>query len=138
MRLTGQEARRRLASARVARLATVSADGLPHLVPITFAVDGDVLYTCVDAKPKSTPDLRRLRNLRINPAVAVLADHYDDDWSTLWWARADGEAAIVEDHAGMMAPIALLASRYPQYRDNVPAGPVIAVGVSRWTGWSAT
>jgi PPOX class probable F420-dependent enzyme len=138
MRLTGQEARRRLASARVARLATVSADGLPHLVPITFAVDRDVIYTCVDAKPKSTPDLRRLRNLRVNPRVAVLADHYDDDWSALWWARADGEATIVDDQAGLTAPIALLASRYPQYRENVPAGPVVAIAVSRWTGWSAS
>lgn len=137
MRLTGDEARRRLGSARVARLATVTAGGRPHIVPITFAVDGDVVYTAVDAKPKTTPRLRRLSNIRGNPSVAVLADHYDEDWSALWWVRADGEASIIEDPAEMAAPARLLADRYPQYRDSLPGGPVIAIHVARWTGWSA-
>lgn len=105
-------------------------------MPVTFALDGDLLYTAVDAKPKTTTALRRLRNIRANPLVALLADHYQEDWERLWWARADGLAAIVAgpETAG---PARLLAERYPQYRENPPAGPVIRVAVSRWSGWAA-
>ena len=138
MRTTSEEAKLRLGAARVARLATVSADGLPHLVPITFALDGDLLYTAVDAKPKTTTRLRRLDNIGANHRVAVLADYYEEDWSALWWVRADGEASVLDDPAGMAGPARLLADRYPQYLDNPPAGPVIAIRVDRWTGWSAT
>lgn len=138
MLISSEEARLRLGAARVARLATVSAGGRPHLVPVTFALDGDLVYTAVDAKPKTTTRLRRLSNIRANHRVAVLADHYDEDWSALWWVRADGEASILDDPAGMAGPAWLLADRYPQYRDNPPAGPVIAISVDRWTGWSAT
>jgi PPOX class probable F420-dependent enzyme len=138
MRLAPDEARLRLAAARVARLATISPDGHPHVVPVTFAVDGDAIYTAVDAKPKRTQRLRRLSNVRANPRVALLADQYDDDWSALWWARADGLAAVLDDEAAMAAPIGLLSARYSQYQDNPPAGPVIAIRVLRWSGWSAT
>jgi PPOX class probable F420-dependent enzyme len=138
MRLGAAEARRRFETARSARLATVSADGRPHLVPVTFAAAGDVIYTAVDAKPKSTRDLRRLANIRANPAVCLLADHYADDWQALWWARADGTAAVLDKPAELAAPVGLLADRYPQYAADPPAGPVIAILVTRWTGWSAT
>jgi PPOX class probable F420-dependent enzyme len=129
-------ARRLLSSARVARLAT-AAGGNPHVVPFTFAVDGDLIYTAVDAKPKATTDLKRLRNIRDNPRVAVLADHYEDDWSALWWVRADGLASVVEDAEAMARPISLLADRYPQYLASPPGGPVVVIQVVRWTGWSA-
>jgi PPOX class probable F420-dependent enzyme len=138
VRLSADEARRRFAAERAVRLASVSGDGLPHLVPVTFAVDRDVIYTAIDAKPKSTRQLRRLSNIRANPAVCVLADHYADDWSRLWWARADGIAAILGDPEQIAAPLALLAARYPQYQAGPPPGPVIAVQVSRWQGWSAS
>jgi len=138
VRMDVDDARRRLGGARVAALATVSASGRPHLVPITFAVDGDVIYTAVDAKPKSTRDLRRLSNIRADPRVSVLAEHYDEDWTALWWVRADGDAAIIDDPPAMAAPIDLLASRYRQYLASPPAGPVIAIRVTRWTGWSAS
>ena len=138
MRMIVDDARRRLGTARVAVLATVSASGRPHVVPVTFAVDGDVIYTAVDAKPKSTRDLLRLSNIRGDPRVSVLAEHYEDDWEALWWVRADGEAALIGDQAAMAEPIRLLADRYPQYRRDPPAGPVIAVRVTRWTGWSAS
>jgi PPOX class probable F420-dependent enzyme len=132
-------ARSQFAAARVARLATAGADGRPHVVPVVFALDGDTLYTAVDdVKPKATQRLRRLRNIAENPAVALLADHYDDDWSALWWVRADGAARLVdpgEPEAGRAR--ALLAERYPQYRAAPPPGPVIAVAVERWTGWAA-
>jgi PPOX class probable F420-dependent enzyme len=132
-------ARRRFAAARVARLATVGADGRPHLVPVVFALDGDALFTAVDdVKPKATQRLRRLRNIAANPAVALLADHYEDDWSALWWVRADGTARLVDpaDSEAKRAR-ALLAERYAQYRAAPPPGPVIAVAVERWTGWAA-
>jgi PPOX class probable F420-dependent enzyme len=137
MRLDGDQARRRLAAARVARLATVGGPGSPHLVPVTFAVAGDRIFTAVDAKPKTTRDLRRLRNIRDNPRVAVLADHYDEDWSRLWWVRADGRASILDDPDDMAGPIGLLTGRYPQYRHSPPAGPVICVVVDHWAGWAA-
>ena len=137
MRIGAEEARQRFGRVRAARLATVSADGQPHLVPVTFAMDGDVIYTAVDAKPKSTRQLRRLSNIRANPGVCLLADHYADDWSALWWVRADGTAVIIGDANDMAAPIRLLAGRYRQYEVDPPGGPVIAIRVSTWTGWSA-
>jgi PPOX class probable F420-dependent enzyme len=137
VRLTQEDARARLTAARVARLATTGADGQPHLVPVTFAVDGDLICVAVDHKPKTTVHLRRLRNIRENPRVAVLADHYAADWDTLWWVRADGRASVApaEDAIGTLD---LLAAKYEQYRDNRPVGPVIIIGVQRWAGWSAS
>jgi PPOX class probable F420-dependent enzyme len=135
--LTEGDTRRLLGSARVARLATIAHDQ-PHIVPVTFALDGDHIYSAVDAKPKTTRSLRRLRNIRANPRVAVLADHYDDDWTRLWWVRADGHAIVVEEPDQMAGPAALLAARYPQYRGDPPAGPVIAISVDRWAGWAAS
>jgi PPOX class probable F420-dependent enzyme len=136
--LPERDARRLLADARVARLATVTEDGRPHIVPVTFAVDGDHVYIAVDAKPKTTRYLRRLRNIRANPCVAVLADRYADDWASLWWVRADGRAQVAEDPRQMAGPIALLARRYPQYLEQPPGGPVIDIAVERWTGWAAS
>jgi PPOX class probable F420-dependent enzyme len=137
VRLTVELARDRFTEARVARLATVAADGRPHLVPVTFAVSADRIVTAVDAKPKTTRSLRRLANIRANPQVCLLADQYDDDWSRLWWARADGEAVILSDPAEMDGPLELLARRYPAYRRARPPGPVIAIQVTKWTGWAA-
>ncbi len=124
----------------VARLATVSSvypTARPHIVPFTFAVDGDRIVSAVDAKPKATRQLQRLRNIRTSPWVAVLADHYAADWAQLWWVRADGQAVILDDPADIAAPLRLLAQRYPQYRDSPPGGPVISILVERWTGWAA-
>jgi PPOX class probable F420-dependent enzyme len=136
--LGAAEARRRFAASPVARLATVSGDGVPHLVPVTFAPvpDGDRLYFAVDHKPKRSTDLRRLRNIRENGRVCLLVDHYADDWQALWWARADGTAEIVEDAAGRAGPVGLLRAKYPQYDDRPPEGPVVTVTVTRWSGWS--
>ncbi|MGH3979231.1 MAG: TIGR03668 family PPOX class F420-dependent oxidoreductase [Pseudonocardiaceae bacterium] len=131
-----EEARRRFAGARVARLAT--AGDRPHLVPVTFAVDGDVIYTAVDAKPKRSRRLRRLANIQANPEVALLADHYSDDWDALWWVRADGEGSVDHSRPTLERATVLLAAKYPQYRNAPPAGPVITVRVTAWHGWSAT
>ena len=119
--------------ARVARLATVDLRGLPHVVPICFVIDGDVLYSAVDEKPKRTRQLQRLRNIEANPRVEVLIDHYDEDWSRLWWVRLRGTARVTEDPGA----ISLLAAKYPQYAERPPAGPVIAVAVEERVDWSA-
>ena len=135
--MTGDDARTRFATARVARLATAGADGRPHVVPVVFALDGDVLYSAVDAKPKRTTALKRLANVRANPRVALLADHYDDaDWTELWWVRADGTGRVL-DPADPEAAVARarLAARYAQYAEAPPQGPVLAVDVERWSGW---
>lgn len=135
--MTQDEARGLFAGARVARLATVDADGRPHLVPITFAAAGDMVWSAVDEKPKRTRRLRRLENVAREPRVALLADHYDDsDWGALWWVRADGAGRVLE--AGdAAAAIALLTERYAQYRDAPPRGPVLEIAVERWSGWRA-
>jgi PPOX class probable F420-dependent enzyme len=132
------EINRRLAAAEVGRLATVGEGGRPHLVPICFALDGDTLYFAVDAKPKRTRDLKRLRNIAANPAVSVLVDHYENDWSKLWWVRVDGTARKVGDSAEADRAIELLMSRYPQYRAARPAGPVVAISIGRVTGWTGS
>ncbi len=138
-----QEATQRFAAARVARLATADADGRPHLVPIVFALLGDVAWSAVDDKPKSTRALRRLANIRSNPRVSLLVDHYSDDWSQLWWVRLDGLARVVDldvpqeresDEAlqGMTA----LTEKYEQYRPDPPSGPLVRITATRWASWS--
>jgi PPOX class probable F420-dependent enzyme len=138
VRLTEEETRRRLVNARVARLATVGGDGQPHVVPVTFAVEGDLIYTAVDYKPKKSVNLRRLRNIRENPRVALLVDHYTENWDELWWVRVDGWASVVEDELGLQDPIDVLANRYEQYRNRRPGGPVILIQADHWKGWSST
>ena len=134
--MTPAEARARFAAARVARLATADAAGRPHLVPIAFVVAGDTIYSAVDAKPKRTRALRRLANVRENPAVSLLVDHWDEeDWAALWWVRADGRGRVLdpEDPEARRA-VELLHERYPAQRD---AGEVLAIEVERWSGWAA-
>lgn len=136
--MDGGEARRLFASAGIARLGTVGADGAPHLVPICFAVEGDRIYSAVDHKPKRTDRLRRLANIAANPRVSMLVDHYEDDWSKLWWVRADGVGRVaapgVDQHA---RAVELLGARYEQYRQRPLAGTAIVISVSRWSGWKA-
>ncbi len=133
-----REMRHRIKTAMVARLATVGPDGRPHIVPITFATADGSLYFSVDQKPKRTKNLQRLRNIVANPAVSVLVDHYEDDWSSLWWVRVDGTARIVEKGPEFDEAMSLLSARYEQYRSNRPEGPVVEIKVERMTGWSAS
>ena len=119
----------------MARLATVTAAGRPHLVPCTFCLDGESAFTAVDAKPKSTMALRRLDNVRANPWATLLVDHYDHDWSQLWWVRVDGPARVWEAGPDRERALDLLAAKYPQYRATRPPGPVIEVRIERWRSW---
>ena len=91
-----------------------------------------------DAKPKRSMALRRLANVAANPQVAILVDHYEDDWSRLWWVRLDGAARVLTDPAEMPRALDLLAARYSQYRASAPAGPVVEVVIAGVTGWSAS
>lgn len=125
-----------LSRERVAELATVTAEGRPHLVPFCFALEGDLLVSAVDGKPKRSRDLKRLANIRANPRVAVLAHRYDEDWWRLWWVRVDGTAEIWERGAGYDHAIELLVEKYEQYREARPRGAVIAIAIERWQGWS--
>lgn len=136
--LADRHARRLLTRARIARLATVDGRGRPHLVPIVFVVEGSTLVTAVDQKPKQTADLQRIRNIGREPRVALLVDHYSEDWDTLWWVRADGRATVLETgDARRPRAILLLQHKYPQYRSAPPGGPVIEIDIERLTGWTA-
>ncbi|WP_413116553.1 TIGR03668 family PPOX class F420-dependent oxidoreductase [Streptomyces sp. CY1] len=139
--LTSAQARERFAGARLARLATVGADGRPHLVPVVFALTGDTVVTAVDHKPKRTMRLRRLDNIRAHPAVCLLVDDYDENWDHLWWARGDGTARVLPpaDESALSADyIRLLVDTYPvQYGVRPPRGPVVEITVGRWSGWRA-
>jgi PPOX class probable F420-dependent enzyme len=133
-----RDARGRFAEGRVARMATVGPDGTPHLVPIVFAVDGDEILSVVDAKPKGTPELKRLRNIAANPNVALLVDEYNEEWERLWWIRADGTARVEEEGPTRDRAIELLWAKYEQYRTawSEPVGAAVAIRVRRWRWWS--
>jgi len=130
--------RERFAAEPVARLATLRPDGRPHLVPIVFAVEGDLVWTAVDDKPKSTNALRRLSNIEGDPRVSLLVDRYTADWTQLWWVRADGQARVIMAGSGEEQPaLDALVAKYAQYQRQRPPGPVVQISVERWTSWSA-
>lgn len=135
--MADKEAVAMFAESPVAMLATVGSDTAPHLVPVVFAVHGDVVYTAVDAKRKSTLRLRRLINIEGNPRVSMLVDHYDKDWTQLWWVRADGLAAVHYSGEQMAVGYALLRAKYTQYQRIALDGPVVTVDVQKWSSWRA-
>lgn len=135
--MTEQDAHRRLAAARVGRLASIDACGRPHVVPICFAVAGDRIFSAVDHKAKQTLALRRLDNVRREPAVQLVVDHYDDDWSLLWWVRVAGTGEVLDHGATRDDALDLLAGKYPQYRERRPAGPVLVIDITKITSWQA-
>jgi len=125
-------------SARVAHLGTVAADGRPHLVPVSFVLLGEVVYTAVDHKPKRSTRLRRIANIEATGHACLLVDHYSDDWSQLWWVRLDGRGRVVADPAEAERAVAALVSKYEQYAERPPGGAVLAVDVTAWSSWSAS
>jgi PPOX class probable F420-dependent enzyme len=136
--MDSDDMRGRVAAARVARLATLGRDGAPHLVPFCFVLDREVLYSAVDQKKKQTFRLRRLDNVRRDPRVSVLIDHYEEDWAKLWWVRIEGQARELEPGAEAEEAVRLLTSKYQQYRERRPQGPVLRIDPERWSGWTAT
>jgi PPOX class probable F420-dependent enzyme len=127
--------RLRVQAARVGHLATVRADGRPHVVPCCFVLNGETLYSAVDAKPKSTVALQRLDNVAANPWASLLVDHYQEEWSALWWVRADGTARIITSGPEFEGALVDLAAKYEQYTRQPPPGPVIAIDVQAWRAW---
>jgi PPOX class probable F420-dependent enzyme len=129
--MTGDAAWARLAAARVGRLATTA----PRIVPVTFAVVGEAIVHAVDHKPKATRELARVEDLRRDPRASLLVDHYDDeDWSQLWWVRADGTARVL-DVAEAREAVDALVEKYPQYAERRPGGPVVVLDVQRISRW---
>lgn len=137
MRWSPEQSKKRFAKSRAARLATVDETGQPHLVPVVFAVHGDTIAIPVDRKPKTTYELKRIRNIEANPRVSLLADEYSDDWDRLWWVRADGEALVQHTGPAWAKARERLTERYARYRDEPPEEAIILVGVHRWSGWSS-
>jgi len=128
-------ARQRFADARVGHLATITADGRPHIVPCCFVLHARTVFSAVDAKPKSTLNLRRLQHLKANPSCSLLVDHYEEDWTTLWWVRVDGSGRVIYEGDERERALGLLAAKYKQYRDALPPGPVVAIDIERWQTW---
>lgn len=125
----------RVASAPVARLATIRPDGSPRLVPITFAIADGLICSAVDTvKPKTSTRLARLDDVRRDPRVGILVDRYDEDWTRLWWVRVDGTAAVLDIYPAAMSA---LRAKYPAYADAELHGPLLVVTPATWTGWSA-
>jgi PPOX class probable F420-dependent enzyme len=123
----------------VARLVTLGRGGKPEPVPVVFASVAGALWSPLDGKPKRAGELARVRNLAADPRVAVLLDHYDDDWSRLWWLRVEGRAEVVAAAAHPDA-VAALRAKYPQYgRVALFAGEprLIRIAVGRVTSWRA-
>lgn len=133
------EALTRLRSARVARLATLTPEGKPHVVPFVFVVmdrgSATRLYWMVDEKPKRSKELQRLRNIEHQPAVELVVDEYDEDWSQLWWVLARGTARVVVETDERDAALGLLRAKYPQYESTADPGLVVAIEVETITGW---
>jgi PPOX class probable F420-dependent enzyme len=132
-----------LAAARVARMATVDAEGAPLVLPVCFAVTGGRLFVALDEKPKRRDplDLERVRNLRANPRVAVMADRWDEDWSRLAWVHLGGTARVIlpgEEAEVHALAVALLRDKYPPYRRMaLEARPLIVVAIERVKTWGA-
>ena len=127
----------RLAIARVGRLATVTAGGRPHVVPVCFASVHGRIYTAVDHKPKSTQALARLDNVAATGRASLLVDHYEEDWSRLWWVRVDGPAVVLRDGPEREQGLDGLVAKYDQYRDARPSGAVIRLTPETWRSWPA-
>ncbi|WP_229373276.1 TIGR03668 family PPOX class F420-dependent oxidoreductase [Umezawaea beigongshangensis] len=137
MKMTTAQAKRSFSGSRVARLATTGNNRQPHIVPVTFAYKDDVVAIAVDHKPKSTKNLKRIRNIIENQKISILTDAYNDlDWSQLWWVRADGIAQVLQEGADHDELASWLVDKYVQYQDIPLVGAVIQIKIHTWTGWS--
>ena len=135
------DALERFRTARVGRIATLMPDERPHVVPLVFALvdapTGPRLYWVVDRKPKRSELVQRLRNIERHPAVEVVVDGYDEDWTALWWVRVSGAGRVVETAGERSQALESLLAKYPQYAAEPPTGAVVAIDVERVSGWSA-
>jgi PPOX class probable F420-dependent enzyme len=139
-----EDTRRFLDAHRIGHVATVAADGTPHVMPVCYALDDDALYFIADAKPKRRParELQRVRNVRATGHAALVVDDWDEDWTRLAWVLVRGPATIVDDPTLHASALALLRTRYPQYRavalDDVAAHPIVRIVPARVRRWRAS
>ena len=129
---------RLIRSARTAHLATSDKSGQPHVIPICFVYDGKCFYSPIDEKPKRTvpSKLKRLKNIRENPKVALVIDHYDEDWRKLAYVLVFGKARILQSGEKHRNAVQLLRKKYPQYRSMaIDARPMIAITANRIVSW---
>jgi PPOX class probable F420-dependent enzyme len=128
-----------LSQARVGRLGTIAGDGTVRLVPICFVVVDGWLASAVDHKPKRTAQLRRLDDIEAIGSATVLVDHYDEDWTNLWWVRVSGRALVHRQPDDVTVAVrAALIGKYPQYRDRPPTGAVYRVAMDQIGWWRAS
>jgi PPOX class probable F420-dependent enzyme len=141
MRVTWAEALNRVRGARVGRMATITPEGRPHVVPFVFVLIGEDpdlhAYWVVDDKQKRSRSLQRVENLKANAAVEFVVDGYDEDWDRLWWVRVSGTGRMVRARTERAKAIAALRAKYPQYATKPPPGPVIGIDIERISGWEA-
>jgi PPOX class probable F420-dependent enzyme len=136
--MLSERERRFLAQQRIAHLATADRGAVPHVVPVCFAVSAETLYITIDEKPKRHPAtaLKRLKNIAENPAVAVVVDRYDEDWTRLGWVMLRGRAEILREGQEHQDAQDLLRARYPQLAAmQIATYPVIAVRIERTRSW---
>lgn len=127
-----------LGGQRVARLATADAEGNPHVIPICFVTEGETVYFTIDEKPKkkSGSSLKRLSNIEVNPYVALVVDHYEEDWNRLAWLMLQGRAEILLSGSEHDRAQAHLKRRYRQLRAmRIEALPVVAIRIERTASW---
>jgi PPOX class probable F420-dependent enzyme len=120
-----------LAEARVARLALLDEEDLPRVLPVTFALFEDAIWSAIDQKPKRSAEPARVRRLRRRPEAALLVDRYDDDWSRLAWVELRGAVSVEPLGPALEA----LVAKYPQYVSERPPGPLLRLAPSRFACW---
>ncbi|MCH7713054.1 MAG: TIGR03668 family PPOX class F420-dependent oxidoreductase [Chloroflexi bacterium] len=127
-----------LAAARIGHLATADEAGAPHVIPVCFVLEGDVIYSVLDQKPKRTAlnRLRRVRNILANPQVALVVDHYEEAWDRLWYILVRGRAELLLEGGERVKAIGLLRQKYDQYQDmDIDDNPVIKIVIGGTVAW---
>lgn len=129
-------ARELLDAEPVARLAFLDGNGLPRVLPVTFAVAEGAVWSAIDEKPKRAPEPARVRWLRARPEAALCVDVYSDDWSALAWVQLLGRVSVLAAQDGPAGMTALRA-KYEQYGERAPPGPLLRLDVERALSWRA-
>ena len=126
---------------RIGHLATVDNQNRPIVVPFCFVYSGKAFYSPLDEKPKTVqPErLARVRNIRANPEVAVVIDHYEEDWGKLMFALVRGRARVLSGGKEHIRAVASLRRKYPQYRKmNLTERPVLKIVPWKIVCWRAS
>ena len=129
-----------LARAPVGRLATADSNGVPHVIPVCYALMDGIIYSVLDQKPKraTLTRLKRVQNILANPQVSLVVDHYEENWERLWYILISGDAKLLEEGAERPAAIRVLREKYAQYRTmNIDPNPMIKITPSHVVFWGS-